>query len=312
MYNRPVSAKEKIRARTAAAGLAFILLCGWGGGSLWAAPSAGQDRPAVESAAPAGDAPASLKAAGREFLSDAGRIWSSPARIRGKDVWPLLGFAAATTLLIASDESIRDGVQTYAAKHPWAGDASSVVSQVGGLGAMGTAAAFYGAGLVFKDARARETGYLAASAIVQTFLVDNFIKRLAGRQRPFVTGEDHWTGPGGFFKSFERGQADLYTSFHSGHSATAFSLATVVAMQYRRSGWVPVVAYTLAGGVGLSRVVLDKHWASDVFVGALVGHFVGRLVVRNHERRRRLTPLVACTAGGFAISLSCDLDPAGY
>jgi membrane-associated phospholipid phosphatase len=304
--------KDGTRARAAAAGMAFILLCGWATGPLAAAPDASQDRPAEAGAAPAKADPPTLKEAGREFLSDAGRIWSSPARIRGKDVLPLLGFAAAAMLLVASDEPIRDGVQTYATKHPWAGDVSSVVSQVGGLGAMGTAAAFYGAGLVLKDARARETGYLAANAIVQTFLVDNFIKHLAGRQRPFVTGEDHWAGPGAFFKSFEKGQADLYTSFHSGHAATAFSLATVVALQYRHSGWVPVVAYTLAGGVGLSRVVLDKHWASDVFVGALVGHFVGRLVVRNHERRRRLVPMVACTARGFAVSLSYDLDPAGY
>ncbi|MCK7480481.1 MAG: hypothetical protein M0C28_27020 [Candidatus Moduliflexus flocculans] len=34
--------------------------------------------------------------------------------------------------------------------------------------------------------------------------------------------------------------------------------------------------------MGFSRVALDRHWASDVFVGAVVGHLVSRLVVRGH------------------------------
>jgi hypothetical protein len=250
------------------------------------------------------------KRAGGEFLRDAGRIWSSPARFRGKDVLPLVGVAAATGLLIAADGSIRGHVHDYAAGHPWVGDVSSVVTQMGGLGGFLTAGAFFGAGLVLKDARARDTGYLAASAMLQSFLIDSVGKGLTGRQRPFVNGQDHWTGPGAFFKSFDKDQADRYTSFPSGHTAAAFSLATVVALQYRHSAWVPVVAYTIAGGVGLSRVGLDKHWASDVAVGALIGHLVGRLVVRNHGRGGRLAAMAACTGRGFAVSLFCDLDPA--
>jgi membrane-associated phospholipid phosphatase len=71
------------------------------------------------------------------------------------------------------------------------------------------------------------------------------------------------------------------------------------------------VAYSLAAGVGLSRMALDKHWASDVLVGAVVGHMVARLVVRDHERRRRIVPLLACTGRGIALSVFCDLDPDG-
>ena len=76
-----------------------------------------------------------------------------------------------------------------------------------------------------------------------------------------------------------------------------------------RQAWVPVVAYTLAAGVGLSRMALDRHWSSDVFVGAIVGHFIGRLVVRDHGRQRRLTPMLAWTGRGFAISVFYDLEP---
>jgi membrane-associated phospholipid phosphatase len=71
------------------------------------------------------------------------------------------------------------------------------------------------------------------------------------------------------------------------------------------------LAYSLAAGVGLSRMTLDKHWASDVLVGAALGHLVGRLVVRGHDRRRRVVPMLACTGRGVALSLFCDLDPDG-
>jgi len=256
--------------------------------------------------------PLTLKQAGRDFLSDAGRIWSSPARIKGKDVIPLFAVAAVTTFLIASDESIRDHVQSYAGRHRWVGDVSPVITQMGGLAGFATAGAFFGAGLLFNDERARDTGYLATSAILQCFLVDSVLKGVTGRQRPsFADGVDHWAGPAGFFKRFEKGQGGLYDSFPSGHSAAAFSLATVIALQYRHHGWVPVVAYTVAAGVGLSRVAMDRHWASDVAIGAVVGHLVGRLVVRDHDHRRRLVPMLACTRRGVVLSLSYDLDQAG-
>jgi membrane-associated phospholipid phosphatase len=253
-----------------------------------------------------------LKEAGREFLSEASRIWSSPARLRNQDILPLVGVAAATGFLIAADESIRSHVHGYANGHPWVGDISSVVTQMGGAGGVAAAAAFFGAGLAFKDARARDTGYLAASALLQAFLVETFAKGMAGRQRPFVAdGEDHWAGPAGLVKMFDKDAADRYTSFPSGHTTAAFSLATVVALQYRRTGWVPVAAYAIAGGVGLSRIGLDKHWASDVFIGAVIGHLVGRFVVRNHGRPHRFTPMAGCTSRGFAISIVFDPDPAG-
>jgi membrane-associated phospholipid phosphatase len=252
--------------------------------------------------------PKTLKQAGRNFLQDTGRIWSSPARLRKRDVVPVFALAAGAAVLIASDEAIRDGVQSYAANHAWVGDVSPVLTQLGGPAGFAVTGAFFGAGLLFKDDRARDTGYLAASAVLQAVLVDNALKFLAGRRRPYVAdGEDHWGGPAAFFKT---GGEDC-RSFPSGHTAAAFALATVVSLQYRRSGWVPAVAYTLATGVGLSRIGLDKHWASDVFIGAAVGHFIGRLVVRDHTRRKRLLPVVACSPRGFSISLFYDLGPDG-
>jgi membrane-associated phospholipid phosphatase len=257
-------------------------------------------------------APLTLAGAGREFLRDAGRIWSAPARIKTRDIAPLLAIAATTVFLISADERIRDSVRDYAGRHPWVGDVSPAISQMGYLGSWATAGTFFGLGLVLKDERARDTGFLAASAMAQAFIVDNVVKGLAGRQRPyFADGVDQWAGPAAFFKRFDPDAKGRYGSFCSGHAANAFALATVVALQYRHRAWVSVLAYGVATAVGLSRMTLDKHWSSDVFCGAILGHAIARLVVRNHERRGRLVPMLACSRGGVALSVVYDLGPAG-
>jgi membrane-associated phospholipid phosphatase len=108
----------------------------------------------------------------------------------------------------------------------------------------------------------------------------------------------------GLIKMFEKGNTGLYDSFPSGHAITAFSLATILAMQYRDTVWVPVLSYTVATGVGLSRVILSKHWLSDVLVGSALGYVVGRLVVRNHRQRYQLAPAAGLDHGTLGLTVS--------
>ena len=62
-------------------------------------------------------------------------------------------------------------------------------------------------------------------------------------------------------------------SFPSGHSATAFMTATMLHKEYgmTRSPWYSIGAYTAATLTGLSRQMNNKHWLSDVLVGAGIG-----------------------------------------
>jgi len=291
----PKTMRSRVPVRSATVALVIL--------SLLAVPLSAQETSAKN------PSPAAKKA-GRDFVKDTGRIWSSPLRIKDRHVAPLILVTAATAFLIAADENIRDGFQSYTDSHGWVRDVGPVITQMGGLGAAATAGIFFGAGLIFKDERARDTGYLAACAMAQSFLVDYVIKGMTGRQRPFVAdGEDHWAGPSGFFKRCYPDNDGFYDSFPSGHSTWAFSLATVVAMQYRHRPWVPVLAYTIAVGVGLSRVTMDRHWMSDVFVGAVVGHLIARLVVRSHNCRQRLVPVLGCSGRGITLGFYYNLDP---
>ena len=60
--------------------------------------------------------------------------------------------------------------------------------------------------------------------------------------------------------------------FPSGHTATAFMGATLLAHEYGHiSGWIPVAGYTMATATGVLRILNNRHYASDVLVGAAIG-----------------------------------------
>ncbi len=61
-------------------------------------------------------------------------------------------------------------------------------------------------------------------------------------------------------------------SFPSGHTATAFMTATMLAKEYgHKSPWVGIAAYATASSTGFMRMANNKHWLSDVLTGAGVG-----------------------------------------
>ena len=111
-----------------------------------------------------------------------------------------------------------------------------------------------------------------AVLIANTFVT--YTKVLAHRHRPnddFPSKPNQWDGP----------RLDLKNaSFFSSHTTTAFALATVIASTYADHKWVPPIAYTMASLIGVSRLAAHDHWATDVFVGAVVGYSVGKLVYK--------------------------------
>jgi membrane-associated phospholipid phosphatase len=56
----------------------------------------------------------------------------------------------------------------------------------------------------------------------------------------------------------------------SGHTSIAFALAAALADDIHRT-WASAGLYTIATGVGWSRMNDDKHWLTDVTAGAIVG-----------------------------------------
>ncbi len=61
-------------------------------------------------------------------------------------------------------------------------------------------------------------------------------------------------------------------SFPSGHTATAFVGAELIWQEYKdKSIWYGIAGYGVAAGTGFFRMYNDKHWLSDVAMGAGIG-----------------------------------------
>jgi undecaprenyl-diphosphatase len=95
-----------------------------------------------------------------------------------------------------------------------------------------------------------ETARLALLAAAPTNLVVEVVKRLTDRTRP---DGDH---------------KPSNASFPSSHAANAFALAAVFAL--RRPSVQPWV-WILAAVIAFSRIYLNRHFLSDVVVGAAIG-----------------------------------------
>lgn len=269
----------------------LLVLCLLAGGGL-----AGQD------VAPA--AKITLTPYKSNFLKDEGRMWGAPLHWDVEDFLVCGAVLAVTGALIANDEAIYNGFNSFKGSNSWVGKVSPAVTLLGDWGVdMGIAGLFFLGGVLAKDRRARDTGLMAWETLLHTGFLVQVVKHLSGRQRPSVAaGVDHWHGPAAFFKRYSEDHFSKYDSFFSGHTVSAWSLATVIAENYRHRSWVPPVCYGLATLAGLSRLTEDAHWLSDVFLGAVVGYAVGRMVVRNQKRRFQVVPALAPAGAGLSFS----------
>jgi membrane-associated phospholipid phosphatase len=75
-------------------------------------------------------------------------------------------------------------------------------------------------------------------------------------------------------------------SFPSAHTAHAFAAATFMAKEFNhKSIWYGVGAYTLATGVGVMRMLNNRHWMSDVLAGAGIGILSTNIAYLTHQHR---------------------------
>ncbi|AKD02663.1 PA-phosphatase [Pontibacter korlensis] len=82
----------------------------------------------------------------------------------------------------------------------------------------------------------------------------------------------------------DRPNNDNY-AFPSGHTAYAFTIATVVDKEFRhKSPWVSVGSYAIATGTGIMRMLNNEHWMADVIAGAGVGILSVNTVYWLHDK----------------------------
>lgn len=111
-------------------------------------------------------------------------------------------------------------------------------------------------------------------------------------------------------------------SFPSGHTATAFMTATMLHKEYgqTRSPWFSVGAYTAASVTGLMRVINNRHWVSDVLMGAglgifstELGYYLAGLIFKDKGLRQPLLPTRGLKNPSFVrLDMGVNLIPGRY
>ena len=98
----------------------------------------------------------------------------------------------------------------------------------------------------------------------------------------------------------------------SGHTAQAFVAATILDMEYRdTSPWISVGGYVVATTTAIGRMVNNKHWISDVLIGAGIGIFSAKVVYYTHQyrwgKKNNIVILPAIYKNGGGISFAMIL-----
>jgi membrane-associated phospholipid phosphatase len=231
---------------------------------------------AAQAAARAGALPVrdSARALPRAILQDQKSVFSFPIRaVEGRHWKPALAVTLATASLIALDS--RDA--PYFRRTTAFGCFNRALS--GRTTALGMAAVPLATLLVGwrrHDSYSMQTAMEAGEAAADSQLLALGLKMISRRLRPSdiaPTGDFGHT----WFKSNRA--LGFNSSFPSGHTLAAFSVATVFSERYRRHRWVPWVAYGAAALVGFSRISLQAHFPADVFAGAALGYSLSHFVV---------------------------------
>lgn len=113
--------------------------------------------------------------------------------------------------------------------------------------------------------------HLSAAYIVSGLLAQ-LIKHATHMPRPRVLLQ-----PEHYNQFIEGVTGGGWSSFPSGHTTTAFAVATVLAF-YTSNKWLQLTYLALAVAVGYSRIYLGQHFLEDVQAGSIIGVFVAACV----------------------------------
>jgi len=218
---------------------------------------------------------------------------TGPSRWKKQQRIAFGGIVTGGAVLYVFDNNIRNFFQTH--KTPGLNKLSKYGLEPWGSGvySLPLLGGYYLLGVATKDQRAQQVALAGVQAFVMGGISVSIVKRIFGRVRPFQHTPPNpqlWEGP----LKLE------YDAFPSGHTTVAFSVATVFASAYKDKPWVGILSYGVATGVGLSRIYDDKHWSSDVLIGAALGFAVGKTVYHLMEGNKNLS-LGITGRGNFSL-----------
>ena len=178
--------------------------------------------------------------------------------------WQVVAVAGGAVLAMhVLDAPVRDAMADM--RSETTDDVAYVFRQVGEPVVWGTVSGgLVLTGVLAHEPGVRDAGLRAGASVLTGLVVVQTIKYVVGRARPEQTEEPLTFDP---FSGDE--------SFPSSHTANAFAFATSLSLDIDR-WWATAVLYAAATGTAWSRLNDEKHWFSDVAVGAIIGYASAR------------------------------------
>jgi len=227
-------------------------------------------------------------------------LLAAPFMFDGRD-WAQFGLVAGgTALIFAMDKNVKNFSLRNQNK---LNDAIfDIDSYQGNHYSLFLAWGIYGYGALAGNSKIRKMGLHANEAFIYSGAITGIFKILIGRRRPYA-GDSHL-----YFHPFQLTN-DTYQALPSGHTTVSFAVSTALAKSVDNMYW-KVFWYGTAGLVGASRVYHNKHWLSDVFLGAVIGYYVGDYVVgfdKNEKSQifgKHIQPWFGVNAVGLRVYLN--------
>jgi membrane-associated phospholipid phosphatase len=200
-----------------------------------------------------------------------------------QDAAALGGFAIVTAALSPLDIKIANRLRdSTVQENRFVGTLAAIVRDVATPWSVYIGVGMYAYGRLASDEKAADLGLHGTEALAIGAVTGTLLKGLFGRERPYVKRDPFNYKLG---RGFRREQ---YRSFPSGHTISAFAAAAAVTSETRR--WWPgsekFIGPAMYGGAtltGISRIYHNRHWASDIAMGAAIGTMAGLKAVRYHH-----------------------------
>ena len=201
-----------------------------------------------------------------DLARDQKDLWITPTKFRFSDTTWFVPLSGLTAGLFVTDSDVAHSLSQNPAtlSHYNTASNAGLAMMVGGAGGMWLMSYFN------HNQHWRETGLLAGEATIQSLAMTETLKYSFRRERP-----DQGNGSGDFFQAGGG-------SFPSEHSAAAWSIAGVLAHEYP-GPLMKILAYGGASLVSYSRVRAEKHFPSDVAIGAFLGTLAAREIYKKHH-----------------------------
>lgn len=173
-------------------------------------------------------------------------------------------FVGMMVAMVASVQAQNWDINTVHRVNSWDGkfirQYNKVISRTEPYLAVGVPVAMAVAAWVKQDKELLKDAVYVGTSVVGSFAVTYGLKYLTDRQRPYER----------YLDRVHPYSTESSPSFPSGHTATAFALATSLSIKYPK--WYVIAPTALwACSVGVSRMNEGVHYPSDVLAGAAIG-----------------------------------------